>query len=382
MERAYQYRIYPNKKQRILLEKHFGATRWLFNYGLQKKIERYQKTKKSISCFEISKELPKLKSQKETEWLKEINAQSLQMSLRALDNAFTRFFRKKKGFPNFKSKKNKQSFSIPQGNKINFKKRKAFFIKIGKIKIIIDRKFQAKIIKATIKKNKINQYFVSYVVDENIKLPKPRAIKEKTTIGIDLGLKHFAVLSNGKKIKNPKCLKNSEQRLKVLQKRLSKKKKGSNKREKAKFEVAKLHNKILNQRSYFLHNLTHQLTHDNQVDAYAIENLNINGMLKNHCLAKSIADTSWGEFIRQLSYKSKWYGKNLLIIGRFEPSSKMCGCGYINKELKLSERKWTCPKCKTKHDRDILAAQNIKKFALSGLLRSEELVELPHLEER
>ncbi len=376
MEKAYQYRIYPNKKQRILLKKHFGATRWLFNYGLQRKIETYQRTRKSISCFELSKELPKLKSQKETEWLKEINAQSLQMSLRALDNAFVRFFRKKKGFPNFKSKKNRQSFSIPQGNKIDFKTKKASFIKIGEVKIIIDREFKGRIIKATIKKNKINQYFVSYIVDENIKLPKPRAIKEKTTIGIDLGLKHFAVLSNGKKIKNPRQLKNSEQKLLVLQRRLSKKEKGSNRKEKAKFKVAKLHNKILNQRSSFLHNLTYQLTHDNQVDTYAIENLNVNGMLKNHCLAKSIADTSWGEFIRQLSYKSKWYGKNLLTIGRFEPSSKMCGCGWINKELKLSARKWTCPECKTKHDRDILAAQNIKKFALSGLLRPIELAEV------
>ncbi|PIS39252.1 MAG: transposase [Candidatus Nealsonbacteria bacterium CG08_land_8_20_14_0_20_38_20] len=378
MERAYQYRIYPNKKQRVLLEKHFGATRWLFNYGLQRKIETYQKTGRNISCFELSKELPNLKSQKETEWLKEINAQSLQMSLRALDNAFVRFFRKKKGFPNFKSKKNKykQSFSIPQGNRINFKKRKASFIKIGEIKIRIDRQFKDKIIKATISKNKINQFFVSYIVDENIKPPKPKPIKEKTTIGIDLGLNYFAVLSNGKRIKNPKYLKKSEQRLRVLQRRLSRKKKGSNKREKVKFKVAKLFNKISNQRSSFLHKFTEQLTRDNQVDTYAIENLNVNGMLKNHCLAKSIADTSWSEFIRQISYKSKWYGKNLLMIGRFEPSSKMCGCGYINNDLKLSERKWTCPECKIKNNRDLLAAQNIKKFALLGLLRPIELAEV------
>lgn len=377
IQRSYKYRIYPNKQQQILLEKHFGATRWIFNYGLQRKIEKYQKEKKNLSCFEIAKEIPKLKKKKETGWLKEVNAQSLQMALRNLDNAYTNFFKKYNKFPKFKSKKDKQTFSIPQGNKIDWDKKKVSFIKIGAIKAKIDRRFNGKILKATISKNKINQYFVSYTVEENIKLPKPKKIKEKTTIGIDLGIKHFAVLSNGKKIENPKYILKFEKRLKVLQRRLSRKKKGSQNRKKAKLKLAKLYNKINNQRLNFLHNLTYQLTHDSQVDTIAIENLNIAGMMKNHHLAKSIADVSWGEFIRQLSYKCKWYGKNLLIIGRFSPSSKMCSCGYVNKELKLSDRKWTCPQCKTTHDRDILAANNIKKFALSPLLRRGEPVELP-----
>lgn len=376
IQKGYKYRIYPNKKQQILLEKHFGATRWIFNYGLEQKIRAYQKNKKQLSCFQISKELPELK--KKNEWLKEVNAQSLQMSLRQLDNAYTNFFKKHNKFPRFKSKKGKQSFSIPQGNRIDWENRKAFFIKIGKIKIRIDRKFGEKIIRATISKNNINQYFVSYTVDENIKLPKLKKVKEKTTIGIDLGLKNFAILSNGKKIKNSKYLRDSEQRLRVLQKRLSKKQKGSQNRKKARFKVAKLHNKITNQRSYFIHNITYQFTHDNQVDTYAIENLNISGMMKNHRLAKAIADVSWSEFVRQLSYKCKWYGKNLLIIGRFEPSSKICSCGYVNQGLKLSDREWTCPKCGTTHDRDILAANNIKKFALSGRLSPAEPVELSH----
>lgn len=370
------YRIYPNKEQQILLAKHFGATRWIFDYGLQRKIEEYQKNKKSLSCFQISKELPELK--RKNEWLKEINAQSLQMALRQLDNAYTNFFKKHNRFPRFKNKKSKQAFSIPQGNKIDWENRKASFFKLGKIKIRIDRKFEGKIIKATISKNNINQYFVSYTVEENIKLPKKKKIREKTTIGIDLGIKDFAILSNGKKIKNPKYLRNSERRLKVLQRRLSRKQKGSQNRIKAKFKVAKLHNKITNQRSAFLHNFTHQLTHDSQVDTIAIENLNVNGMMKNHHLAKAIADVSWGEFVRQLSYKCEWYGKNLLVIGRFEPSSKTCSCGYVNQELKLSDRKWTCPKCKKTHDRDILAANNIKKFALSGRLTPAGPVELSH----
>jgi len=382
MEKGIKYRLYPNNKQRILLEKHFGATRWLYNYSLNKKIKLYQRRNKSISCFDLIKEIPKLKDDRE--WLKEVNSQSLQMELRQLDNAFTRFFREKKGFPNFKSKKKKNSFSIPQGNRIE--DNKVSFIKIGSIKAKIDRKFDGRIIKATISKNNINQYFVSYIIDTNNILEHTRNINKKTTVGIDLGIKHFAILSSGEKIDNPKFLRKSEQRLAILQKRLSKKKKGSNNRIKARYKVAKIHNKISNQRSYFLHNLTSKLTNDNQVDTYAIENLNINGMIKNHCLAKSISDVSWGEFVRQLSYKCKWYGKNLLTIGRFEPSSKMCSCGYINKELKLSDREWECPECKVTHDRDILASNNIKKFALqnqnlinnSPLLKRVEPVELSH----
>lgn len=376
MELSYKYRLYPNKTQQQILEKHFGATRWIYNYGLENKIKAYQKDKSNLSCFQISSELPKLKSNKETEWLKEINAQSLQMSLRQLDNAYTKFFKKQNKFPKFKSKKDKNSFSIPQGNSIDFKNVKAKFVKLGEIKIIIDRQFIGRIIKATISKNKVNQYFVSYTVDEKFEIIKPKKIKDKTTIGIDLGLKSFAVLSDGRTIENPKYFNKNEKRLTILQRRLSKKQKGSQNIKKANLKVAKLHNKISNQRSYFLHNFTHQLTHDNQVDTYAIENLNVKGMMKNHCLAKAIGDVSWGEFIRQLTYKSKWYGKNLIVIGRFEPSSKMCSCGYVNKDLTLADRKWTCPKCQTTHDRDLLAAQNIKKFALSPLLKRVVPVEL------
>lgn len=374
MEKGYKYRIYPNKPQQQILEKHFGATRWIFNYGLDEKVKAYQKEKKSLSCFQISNRIPKLKQ--ENEWLKEVNAQSLQMSLRQLDNAYTKFFKKKNQFPKFKSKKGKKSFSIPQGNKVDWEKQTASFIKIGKIKMVVDRKFEGKIIKATISKTPANQYFVSYTVKTNDKIIKPKKIKESRTIGIDLGVKHFATLSNGIKIDNPKFLRQSEQRLQVLQRRLSRKQKGSNNRRKAILRVAKIHNKIKNQRSYFLHNLTTQLIRDNQTDTYAIESLNVNGMIKNHCLAKSISDASWSEFVRQLQYKSNWYSKNLLIIGRFEPSSKMCSCGHINKKLSLSDRKWSCEKCKATHDRDILAANNIKKFALSPLLKRIEPVEL------
>ncbi len=234
---------------------------------------------------------------------------------------------------------------------------------MGEIKIRIDRKFEGRIIRATISENNIGQHFVSYIVEDESKKPKKPQVKEKTTLGIDLGIKDFAVLSDGKRIENNRFFKNSEQRLKVLQRRLSRKQKGSQNRKKARYKVAKLYNKISNQRSNFLHNLTYQLTHDNQVGTIAIEDLSVNGMLKNHCLAKAISDVAWSEFRRQLEYKCDWYGKNLIVIGRFEPSSKICHCGKVNKDLKLSDREWTCPECGRVNDRDLLAAQNIKKFA-------------------
>lgn len=373
LNKGYKYRLYPNNEQKVLLEKHFGATRWIYNYGLTRKIEEYQKNKSKLSCFEIIKEIPEIK--KDCEWLKEINAQSLQMSVRNLDNAYTCFFRKQNDFPKFKKKRDKKSFTIPQGNTIDWQNGRAKFVKLGSIRVVIDRKFNGRILKATISKNN-DQYFVSYTVEENIKEIKPKKIREKTTIGIDLGLKDFATFSDGTKISNPKYLHKSEQRLKVLQRRLSRKQKGGQNRKKAILKVSKLYNKIKNQRSYFLHKLTYQLTHDKQVDTISIEDLNVAGMIKNHCLAKSISDVGWSEFVRQLEYKSKWYGKNLLKIGRFEPSSKMCSCGKVNSDLKLSEREWTCKECGKKHDRDILAANNIKNFSLSGLLKPVESAEL------
>lgn len=376
MQRAYQYRLYPNKEQKQILECHFGAMRWIYNYGLERKTKAFQKDKTKVSCFEIIKEIPILKSKENTKWLKEINAQSLQMSLRQLDNAYTKFFRDKKGFPNFKNKFSKRSFSIPQGNKIDFAKGIATFIKIGKIRVRIDRPFKGRIGTAIISKNGADQYFVSYTVVDNVKEKKLKRIREKTTVGIDLGLKHFIVMSDGTRIDNPKFLKQSEKRLKVLQRRLSRKQKGSQNRIKAKKSLARLHIKIKNQRSDFLHKLTSQLTRENQTESYAIETLRVGNMMKNHHLAKAIADASWGEFVRQMEYKCGWYGKNLLRIGTFEPSSKMCLCGVVNQSLTLADREWKCQSCQRVNDRDLTAAINIKNFALSGQGTPEETAEL------
>jgi putative transposase len=364
MLKAFKYRIYPNKEQRQLLSKHFGCVRFVYNWALDKKNSAYQKENKSLSCFELANELAKLKKQDEYVWLNEVNSQSLQMSIRNLDNAFTKFFREKKGFPNFKKKKTTQSFQCPQHSKVDFENNTLSIVKIPNIKIKLHREFKGDIKTVTISKTSTNKYFASVLVETSDKLPKKPSIKEKTTIGIDLGIKHFATLSNGVKVENPKHLNKSLKKLKKAQRKLSRKEKGSNNRDKARLTVAKLHEKITNQRNDLLHKLTYKLTHDNQVGSIAMEDLNVSGMVKNHHLAQSISDASWSKFVDLLKYKCEWYGKNLIFIGRFEPSSKMCSCGTINNELTLTDREWTCNKCNTKHDRDILASQNIKKFAI------------------
>ena len=377
MQKSYIYKIYPNKKQQELLEKHFGSVRFVYNWGLEKKIEAYQQNKKRLSCFDLIKELTKLKKKKDFQWLNEVNSQSLQMALKNLDVAFTSFFRKHNRFPRFKSKKNnKNSFQVPQHLKLN---NKLTIPKIPDIKIKLSRPIEGKIKTATISKTPTNKYFVSILAVENKQLPKKPKIIKKTTIGIDLGIKTFATISDGRKIENPKYLKQSEAKLKRHQRWLSRKKGGSNNRIKQRLRVALIQEKITNQRSDFIHKLTYQLTHENQVSSIAIEDLAIKNMVKNHHLAKAIVDASWHEFRRQMGYKCDWYGKNLLITGRFEPSSKICSCGYVNQELKLSDRKWTCPRCKTEHDRDILASQNIKRFALIPQgLRESTLAESSH----
>ena len=362
MLKSYKFRLYPNKLQVEGITKHIGCCRFIYNFSLEQKIKNYEKNNISLNQFDLNKLLPKLKE--ENEWLKEINSQSLQQENNHLDNAFKRFFREKKGFPKFKSKKNpKKSFSIPQNVKIDFKKNKISLPKIGWIKSILHRKFNEKIKTSTVSMTPTGKYFISILVDDEKNLPKKYNFNFKNTIGIDVGIESFATLSSGKKIENPKYLKSSIDRLKILQKRASKKQKGSANRIKSNKKVAILHEKIANQRKDFLHKLTHKIVGENQ--AIAIENLNISGMVKNHCLAQAISDVSWSEFFRQLEYKCEWYGKTLLQIGQFEPSSKICSnCGAKNSELKLNMRKWTCQKCNTKHDRDVNAAINIKTFAL------------------
>jgi putative transposase len=363
MFKSFKYRLYPNQEQQVLMSKHFGCVRFIFNWALAIKIETYENEKKNVSLFDLCKKLPELKQ--EYEWLNDVNAQSLQSALRNLDSAYTNFFKKKSGFPKFKSKKRRDdSFQCPQRGKVNFDAGTISIPHIKNIKAVIDRRFDGKIKTVTISRTPSGKYYASVLVEMGCELPQKPSIQENRTIGIDVGLKTYATLSTGEKIANPKCLKKSQEKLKYEQHRLSKMQKDGKNREKQRRKVARLYERVTNQRNDFLHKLTHRLTHDNQVDTLVVEDLSVKNMMKNHCLAGSIGDAAWGRFFRFLRYKCDWYGKNLLQIGRFEPSSKICSCGVINESLTLADRTWTCEACGVTHDRDILAANNIKRFGL------------------
>jgi len=267
---------------------------------------------------------------------------------------------------------------------VDFDQKRIRFPKIGEVKTIFHRIFTGKMKYATVSVTSTGKWFVSILVDDGKPEPEPAPFSLDTTLGIDVGLKDFATLSTGEKVENPRYLKNSLQRLKVLQRRVSRKKKGSKNRQKAIQRLARCHEKVANQRNDFLHNLSFRVVSENQ--AIAVESLNVGGMMKNHHLAQGIGDVSWSTFFTMLEYKCRRYGKTLLKIGRFDPSSKICSkCGYLKQDLALSDREWVCPDCGTHHDRDINAAINIKKFALqeqnlvgvSGAERTVEPVDSP-----
>lgn len=363
MIKAYKYRLNPNERQKIFFEKSFGCTRFVYNWALDKRIKAYQEDKTKISWVDLCKQMTQLKKEEDTKWLQEAANQSLQSSIRHLDSAFTRFFREKKGFPKFKSKRApRQAFQYVGKVSVDFESHRIKLPKIGWVKFFKDRTFDGKIGTVTVSKNATGKYFVSVLVDDGKDLPEKALVKYDTTVGIDVGIKDFAVCSNGDTYANPKFLEKAEKRLKVLQRRFAKKKKGSNRRERARRSLARQYERIRNQRNNFIHQVTSRIVRENQT--VVIEDLNIDGMLQNHCLAKYISSASWSEFFRQLQYKCEWQGKNLVRIGRFEPSSKMCLCGYVNKDLKLKDREWTCPECGRYNDRDLLAAINIKRFGL------------------
>lgn len=362
MLKAYKYKLEPTTEQKVLIEKHIGSCRYIYNWALSLKVKSYEETGKSLSQFDINKRITSLKV--ENKWLGEVNSQSLQGMTRNLESAFTRFFREKKGFPNYKSKKNPvQSFPVPQHYSVDFENNTIKLPKIGIVKAVLHRTFEGELKTATVSKSCTGKYYISILVDNGKELPVKETFSEATTAGVDVGIKDFAVLSSGEKIENPKYLKSSLKRLKVLQKRVSRKQKGSKNREKAKQRLAKLHERITNQRNDFQHKLSFRLVSENQ--AIALETLNVKGMQKNHRLAQAIGDSAWSSFVTKLEYKAEWFGKTILRIGQFEPSSKICNvCGYHKSDLTLKDREWTCPDCKTVLDRDVNAAINIKKFAL------------------
>ena len=362
MMKAFKFRLYPTNIQITQLNQHIGSCRFVYNWALDQKIKTYEQTGKSISRFDLNKLIPALKAS--NEWLGKVNSQSLQGMTKQVESAFTKFFREKAGFPKFKSKKNPiQSFPIPQHYSIDFENNTVKLPKIEPIKAVLHRKFEGELKTATVSRSCKGNYYISILIEDGKEPPAKQVFSASTTIGIDVGIKDFAVLSTGEKIENPKYLKNSLQKLKVLQKRVSKKVKGSKNRAKAKQRLAVLYEKITNQRNDFQNKLSFRLISENQ--AVALETLNVKGMVKNHHLAQYISDSAWSSFVTKLEYKAEWLGKTILRIGQFEPSSKLCSvCGFHNKELQLKDREWECPDCKTKHDRDINAAINIKKFSL------------------
>jgi putative transposase len=348
---AYKFRLNPTEEQKVLLNKHFGSVRWAFNYFLDQRKTEYLQNKKSVNYYDQAGELTQIK--KVNIWLNEVNSQTLQYSLKCLDQAYQGFFNKRTQFPRFKSKKNKNSFTVPQYVTVEESKLNIPKFKDG-IEMIMERQVKGKIRNCNISRTPTGKYFVSILTE----LEYEPVMKTGKSVGIDLGLKDFLVLSDGTKIKNHRFLKHYERLLKQNQNHLSKKTKQSKRYERQRIKVARIHEKITNSRMDLIHKTTSMLV--NQFDIIYLEDLNIKGMMKNHKLAKSISDVSWGKFVDVLEYKSIWNDKQVVHIDRFFPSSKTCSkCGWINNGLTLKDREWTCPKCGTKHDRDFNAAINI-----------------------
>ena len=375
MLKAYKYRLYPTKTQEVLLAKHFGCARYIYNYGLERKIKSYSETKKSVSRFTIQADLPKLKKAENTKWLSEVNSLSLQAALLNLDMAFTRFFKEKKGFPKFKSKhNNRQSFQVPQNTTVDFEAKRVYLPKFKEgIKCKFDRIFVGKIKTSTVSRTPTDKYFISILVETEDTIPSKAPIDENKAVGVDLGIKTFATLSDGTEIQNHKYLKKALKKLKRLQRSVSRKKTGSNSRKKAVKLLARQYEKVTNKRKDFLHKTSKYLI--DHYDTICLETLSARNMMKNHMLAQAIQDIGIYTFNSYMDYKAEWYGKNIIRIGRFEPSSKMCSCGHIHRGLKLSDRVWVCPACGAVNQRDLLAAQNIKKFAfkLNNTARTAEI---------
>ena len=367
--KAYKYRIYPNKEQATLINKTIGCVRFVYNYYLNKKIELYKSEQKSMSYNTCANDLTNLK--KEYKWLKEVDSISLQQSLKDLDKAYQNFFRRVKngekelGFPKFKSKKNnKQSYRTQfTNNNISIQNNKIKLPKLGLIKFANSRNFEGRITSCTISKTKTDKYYVSVLVEEEIQ--ELRSNNNK--IGFDLGISDYLITSDGEIVNNPKILKQYEKKLTKLQRQLAHKQKGGNRFRKYAKKIAKLHEKIRNIRTDFLQKLSTQIIKENQL--IISEDLNVKGMVQNHCLAKAISDVSWSEFTRMIEYKSIWHDRIYHKIDRYYASSQTCNvCGYKNKNVKdLNVREWICPKCNTYHNRDENAAINILNQGLREL---------------
>jgi len=369
MLKAYKYCLLPTVEQKEQLAQMFGSCRFVYNLGLQTKLTAYKQYGVTLNCFDLTNQIVDLK--KEATWLADCPAQALQMSLRNLDNAYTAFFRGA-GFPKFKSKRGRQSFQLPQGVKADLEGRKVFLPKLKWVECAFSRTFTGAIKTVTVSRNPSGKHFVSFLVETGEDKPVKKPINRDTAVGVDLGVKTFAVLSTGRNgvpqvFENHKFLRRSLKRLRVEQRTMARRfKKGAAEQSKnwhkQRVIVAKLHETITNQRRDFLHKTSTQII--NEYDTICLETLNTSGMMKNQKLACAIGEMGWTDFNAMLDYKADWYGKNILRIGQFEPSSRICNvCGWHNKDLKLSDRVWTCANGHTV-ERDANAALNILDFGM------------------
>lgn len=363
MERAYEYRIYPNASQRELIERTFGCCRWVFNRCLETRKAQYERTGKSSTCYELQKMVTALKKAPETSWLAEVDSHALQQAVVNLDRAYKNFFRRvkeggKPGFPRFKSKaETRQSYrtnwgvSIADAGHIKLPK-------LGRVKARVSREPEGRIVNATVKRTPTGKYYCVLTCTD---CHEPRAPQGRVDVmGVDAGVKDLMVRSDGHRVANPKSLAKEERRLAREQRRLSRKRKGSANRAKQRRRVALVHERIANRRRDAIHKATTDAVRESQ--AIAVEDLNVAGMKRNRSLAKAVSDASMSEALRQLEYKCAWHGRDFVKVGRFYPSSRTCGdCGAVYDGLTLSMREWTCPECGVVHDRDLNAARNIAR---------------------
>lgn len=361
--KAFRYRLYPNEEQQSGLTVQFGHARFVFNWALATRDAYYKEHEKNLGYYALKRMMTELKRQPDHAWLKEADSQALQAKVEDLDRAFTNYFEKRAGHPRFKRRHSHQSIRYPQ--RFKFDDNHVYLPKVGWVKIVLHRPLEGKPKSLTVSKTKSGEYYASVLCEVEVTV-QPNG---KPSVGVDLGLKNFAVLSTGEKVEHPKYLKRAERRLKKLQKRLSRKKKGGSNRNKARLLVARQHEHVARQRADFLHKLSYRLA--TQYGVVCMENLNVSGMLGNHKLAKSIADSGWSTFGCFCEYKADWYGSRVVRADRFYPSSKTCSvCGFVNRDLTLSDRFWTCGNCGAHHDRDENAAVNLLHETTVGATES------------
>ena len=361
-KKAYKYRFYPTDEQKQILARTFGCCRYVSNWALRERTDAYYKRGERLSYEDTAQRLVLLKKREETSWLDEVSSVPLQQALRNLDRAFRNFFEGRAHYPTFKKKRHQQSATYAS-NALNWDGKSLTLAKMDEpLAIVWHRPLPdgCKPSSVTITKDEAERYFVSMLVEEDIKALE---VTPKM-VGLDLGLKSMVIESSGQTHGNPKFFAKDEKKLAKAQRRLAKKKKGSKNRAKARLKVARLHKKIADRRRDYQHKLSTKIVRENQV--VCIESLHVKHMVKNHSLAKAISDVGWSEFVRQLEYKAEWYGRTLVKIDKWYPSSKRCfDCGHILDSLTLDVRAWTCPECGVHHDRDINAAKNILAVGLT-----------------